>query len=396
MKLLLQVKNSAPALASRAMWIRMNLTRMERLLGAILFVVALRLAQARTGAPIAFDFRAMWEAGNALLHAQPLYRVPDFVYPPFAALVFAPFAELTYPNAAYVYSVIQVLLPMAAALLLAVVLSRQHRWLLAGIFAVLLLKADVYTDSLTTYNPSLLFVLPFVSVVLLWSRQRWAPGALILGLSLAMKPLLVLLILIPLLRRDWRTATFTAIAAAVPTAILLPFVHDLNGLAALPGRILRGTSLHGEFQVFNVSLSSVAVVHPSLQALLLVMRVALLIGVALLVWRVRNKNLSAVELTVLAGALGMTLPVLGSLNEIHYCLLALPPCAALLSGRMGLPAHFFALIAFVVLWFPLSNLHASLNESGAQLRWAAGSTLTLFACCLARFPSPAVRQGTRA
>ena len=354
-----------------------------------LLVIALHLARSRLGAPVGVDFRAVWGAGRALLAGRPLYQVPEFVYPPFAALVFVPLATLKIADAANIYSVIQVALPLVASVILGVSLSPRHRWLVASVCAVLLMKADVFVDSLFLYNPSLLFVLPLVAIVFYWLRSQWTTGAVLLGFTLAVKPLLLLLIMVPLLRRDWRSAGCAAGSATLLTLGMLPFTHDLPGLAALPGRILHGTDLHGLAQVLNVSLGSVGIVHPGWNAAVAVLRVFLTGAVGWLLWRTRNTVLSPVDMTVVAGALALTLPVVGSLSEIHYCVLALPACAALLSGRLGTPARILGGVAFLVLCFPLFNLHLN-NVSGEvlQLRWAFGSALTLLACCLARFTPP--------
>ena len=352
----------------------------------MLFVIALVLARSRLGAPEVVDFHAVWGAGRALLLGHPLYQVPEFVYPPFAALVFLPLATLKIADAAYIYSVIQVALPLVASLVLGVTLSPRHRWLMASVYAVLLMKADVFVNSLFLYNPSLLFVLPLVAIAFYWSRSKWTIGAVLLGFTLAVKPLLLLLVVVPLLRRDWRSAGYAAGSATLLTLAMLPFTHDLHGLAALPGRILHGTDLLGPAQALNVSLGSVGTVHPGWYAAVSVLRVFLTGAVGWLLWRTRNTSLSPVEMTVVVGALALTLPVVGSLSEIHYCVLALPACAALLSGRMGTLARFLGGIACLVLCFPLFNLHLN-NVSGdvVQLRWAFGSALTLLACCLARF-----------
>jgi hypothetical protein len=87
----------------------------------------------------------------------------------------------------------------------------------------------------------------------------------------------------------------------------------------------------------------------------------------------------------------MLLPVTGSLNEVHYCLLALPLCAALLTGRGGGPAQVLGAIALLVLWVPLGFFQESSNAVDAQLRWAAGSSLALLAACAARLPAMTAR-----
>jgi len=235
--------------------------------------------------------------------------------------------------------------------------------------------------------------LPLVVIALLWARGLWVPGAVIVGLSIAVKPLLVLLVLVPLFRRDYRTATAAALAAVIPTLIMLPFVHDMPGLLALPLQILNGTELHGQWQAANVSLVSVAVVHPSWEPAIWVVRVALGIAVGSLIWRSRTWSLTATSAIVLLGALALTLPVIGSINEVHYCLLALPPCAAMATGRLGRASQIMGLLAAAVLISPIYYLGLSMDQlEPSQLRWALGSTLALAACCTASPTSSASEQ----
>ena len=113
---------------------------------------------------------------------------------------------------------VQVVVPLVAAGILGASLAPRNRLAASGLLAVVLCKSDVYVQSLALYNPSLLFVLPLVVIGLLWSRGKWVSGAVILGLSIAVKPLLVLLVLIPLFRRDYRTALVAVSAAVVPNA----------------------------------------------------------------------------------------------------------------------------------------------------------------------------------
>lgn len=129
--------------------------------GVLLWIAALYLAVRAVGAPMAIDFPPMYGAGSALLRGEPLYAVPRFVAP-FAATLFAPFAVADYDTAAYAYSVVQVVVPLAAAGLVGASLAPRHRVAASGLCAVVLSKSDVFVQSLGLFNPSLLFVLPLV------------------------------------------------------------------------------------------------------------------------------------------------------------------------------------------------------------------------------------------
>lgn len=329
------------------------------------------------------DFPILYHAGSAVLHGQPLYAtVPAFWYPPFGAVFFAPWAFLSEPQAASIYAWVQVCLTTAAAALVGAHLFPRHRALASGLGAAVLLNTAVYTETLFIGNPSLLMLVPLVVVVVLWVRGRWLVGAVVLGISLAVKPLLLLLLVLPLLRRQFTAFAAACLVAGAATLLALPFVHDWAGLTDLPVRLATARDQRGPFQVYAVALSNVGSLHPGWVWPLGALRVVLAVGVLTLLVRSRGWPMTFSNTTVLAGALALCLPVVGPLSEAHYCVMALPACWCLALRRHGAFAQVVSIAAIAVLSLPLALGGVHLYDRQNQVRWALGSALALTACCL--------------
>lgn len=369
---------------ARSFW-----SRAELVIAAAVWLAVAALIHSRVGATGGQDFGPFYDAGAAVRAGRPIYSVPLFVYPPFAALVAVPFTYFG-KNAGHLYTYIQVFVPVLAAAIAGGLLYRKNWILASGVLSLILLKSDMYVDALPTYNLSLLFVLPFVIIAIYWTRQRWLLGAVLLAISVSIKPLLLGLFAIPLLRRKWREVGIAIAVGIVLTALGAAFSHDLHGLLHLPGRIAGGTNLHGDQQVYNVSLASVGVVHPGLKWLMYLLRAVLIASSATVLWRSRAWKLDFDNACVIAGVAALAPAVCGGLSEIHYGILAFVPCAVLVVGRGGRVAQAIAIIGGLDLCLPLYNLHINvLIGSSHQVRWASAQTLVLIACIvgLARWPA---------
>lgn len=355
--------------------------RLEVAAGIVIWIVVALLAERRFGASGAYDLRPIYLSGVAVRTGSPIYDVPEFVYPPFAALVAVPLSLLRYPLATHVYSVIQIIFPVGAVAWLGSVLFQRHKILASGIFGLILLKSDVFVNSLFVFNPGLLFILPLVAIIICWSAGHWKTGVVVLAISVAFKPLLILLFLLPLLRRRWPDVTLGVAVTAILTFAGIMFSHDFRGLLRLPDQILTGTNLHGPLQSGNISLSSIGIIYPSFGWPLYALRISLVFLAALALWRSRSWRLTLDLTGISTGMLALVLPVCGSISEIHYSLLGLPAAAILLLGRQGRLPQFLAGCGILLLCAPLHNLHLpNLSDHAAQLRWGIGQATILVAC----------------
>ena len=330
-----------------------------------------------------YDFRPMYQAASALLEGQPIYATPMFGYPPFAAVAFVPLAVLDWPVANQVYVVLQHIVAMAGSALLGATLFARHRLLGAAAVTLGLLGSQFFWSSMHLYNVSLLMLLPLVAVARLWSRERWTLGAVVLGVSLAVKPLLLLLFLVPVVRRRWTAVAWGAGVVLVLTVVGALLSNDLGGLLDLPRRVLVGASQLGDVQIRNVSPSSIGIVYPELSAVMTVLRVFLAVGIVATLWRIRRWPNSFEAMLVVTGILAMTMPLIGTLSEVHYGVLAFPVGVAMLTGRLGRPAQIVALLGALPLAIVLHGLN---DAAAAQIQLCFGQVVILIATFLTRQP----------
>jgi len=197
---------------------------------AILAVIH-RTIVVTTNGNITDDFKPVYRAALNFRHGWDIYNEhfdyvdPHYLYPPGGTLIMAPFGYLPFAESRYLF----IALNSAAIIIAAYVLLRMFNFRLTSVAAPALLLAMFCTESVTN---TLVFTningcILLLEVLFLWwlldgrvSRQWWA--GISIGLALVVKPVLLPLLLLPLLNRQWR---------AVVAAIVLPVAFNL---AALP------------------------------------------------------------------------------------------------------------------------------------------------------------------
>jgi arabinofuranan 3-O-arabinosyltransferase len=306
-----------------------------------------------------------------------------FGYPPFAALAFVPFAVLDWPTANHFYVVFQVCVAMAGSALLGATLFHRHRFVGAAAVTLALLGSQFFWRSVHLYNVSLLMMLPLVTVSLLWSRSAWKVGTLVLGVSVAVKPLLALVFLVPLARRHFSALMSGVALVLVLTAVGAFFSHDIDGLVDLPRRVLLGANELGDVQIFNVSPNSIGIIYPQVAPAMIALRIALGAGIVATMWRSRQWTNTFEAMLIVTGVLAMTMPLVGTLSEIHYSILAFPMAVAMGTGRLGRPAQAASLLGLVLLGIPFHDLG---DDAATQIQLCAGQVLVMVAAFLAREP----------
>ncbi|MCV7193536.1 glycosyltransferase family 87 protein [Mycolicibacterium brumae] len=163
------------------------------------------------------NFRRGWDIYNEHLE----YVDPHYLYPPGGTLLLAPFGFL--PEFASRFWFVGI--NSAAIILAAMVLVRLFKFKLTSVALPALLLAMYCTESVTNtlvftnINGCILLAEALFFHWLLTGRKRdeWLAGAAI-GLTLTLKPLLGVLLLLPLLNRQWR---------ALVTAFAVPLTFNL-------------------------------------------------------------------------------------------------------------------------------------------------------------------------
>jgi arabinofuranan 3-O-arabinosyltransferase len=312
MKRALATWRSQPAWARRALW------------PAAIVAYLLQVIVAADAGYSAFDLLPVWQAANAFIHHSDPYAVSDvvpFLYPPSALPLLAPFGALPWFVARGGFFVFEVLaLPAAMALCLRGV----SRPVLAAYGGAALLGRALFepaTSALVLHNFTVVSFVGEALFLFLASRGRWVAAGTVLGFSLALKPLAVLLIVVPLLYRQWRSA---AVAVAIPTGLsllALPFIVG-NGFFTHVIDFLTSPDAGG---VFNASLTSLG------NHLELPTWITLLVRIAVLLLALRAANQVSrrspndwVSLAEVAGVLMLAQLLCFSLTWTHYGLLLVP------------------------------------------------------------------------
>jgi alpha-1,2-mannosyltransferase len=292
----------------------------------------------------AVDFDVFVNASRRLLRGQAAYADPRVTYPPSALVLFAPFAVLPRTIA------------HACALVLSVAsiawgtsrfVPRRLRPAAAG---AALLTAPAW-NALFWLNVNGLLVAAIAVCIHAAARGRWRRFAVALGLSIALKPVAIALVIVALLaRRPLAALGALTIPAALSIMAALVAVDPFHFVkTALP--VLLGGSA---WSINNVSIAGVTRAAGTPGAVVVLLQLALVGSAAVLVhhrWR-RGDSMRVVDVaTVLLATSFLVSP----LAWRHYGVLLLPGLASLVARPRRRSLDVVAAILVAVPWVhPLS------------------------------------------
>ena len=205
----------------------------------------------------ASDFIPVWNAARDLIAGGQPYHQPGFVYPPSATLLFAPLGLLTFDRAHLIFHAVN-----AVGILFATFLAfRTFKVDLSSIaapaltFAVFLsapVRLTLYTE-----NVNGIILAAAMAAFICAVARRWTAAGLAFGVTLAIKPVLMPLLMLFVFVRQWRAV---ASAVAVPvflSAIALPFFGGASSFVTdvIPF-LLKGN--YAENYIINTSLRGAA------------------------------------------------------------------------------------------------------------------------------------------
>jgi arabinofuranan 3-O-arabinosyltransferase len=339
---------------------------------AVAVLVALQVSRPLSG----LDTHVYWQAAREMAHGLSPYTVHGFVYPPFAAVLIKPLGHLGWPAARLVGSTVAVLAIMltvgfSCRALRIRLLSRKVATLTA-----LLVAGHLFYTSASLGNVSAVIAALLAAFYLATSRDAdWAAGA-VLGLSLAIKPLLLPIIVVPLLWARWRVLVAAAAAAAAGTGIGALLVPDSGWFfsRALP---FLWKAHPTSYDPLNSTLTSVGHLAGVPTDMVAVARVLTVIAAAFVAVAVRMKRprLDALAAVTVGSAALLVQFCAGGLTEDHFLLTLIPLFVTLVCDEtylwplLGWPA--------AIAISELVSAPTSWYGAGVRAKWSANTSVRL-------------------
>ncbi|MGW4635709.1 glycosyltransferase family 87 protein [Nocardia sp. NPDC004415] len=273
------------------------------------------------------DFKPVYTALAAFVRHEPVYTAnlssvdPHYLYPPGGTLLLAPMALFDEATGRTVFLLLNLFAAILAVYLLLRMFGYSLRSPLAPVAYFALFLSEALVNTLTFGNVNGLFFLAEVGFLLLLLRRRDIAAGVVLGLTIAIKPILAPLLLLPVVRRQWSTVVVAAVLPVAATAIAWPlaadpghyFVHNLPYSLAVR-------------DYYNSSLSGFGVYYDIPAGAILAVRVLLAATVVIslwLLWRYyREQELFFV--TTVSGVLLTGEFVLSSLGQQYYSMFLFP------------------------------------------------------------------------
>ena len=291
-------------------------------------ILALWRAHAALGnGSVGWDLNPLRIAGDDLRSGHSIYSNPNFVYPPPAALVGWALSFARPHTVAAVYTYCEVIAIGLTVLVLRGCL-RPQRWQLAvsAVVAGLLLRGDLVNSILWLDNASVLLVLPCAFVLVRMGDGKWRSGAVVLGLTLLLKPVLLPLILVPLVLRHWRAVAETIGVVVIGLLVSVPLTNGAGSIGQVVRHLAGGSNLTGWQAVFNTSLAQFGDYHHVPTGLTILARLIVVATAGMAIVRVtRGTRNPTRPLVVALGTLLLSAVFLaGPLAENHYLILLIP------------------------------------------------------------------------
>lgn len=267
------------------------------------------------------NFRRGWDIYNEHFD----YVDPHYLYPPGGTLLMAPFGYLPEYPSRYLFILINTVAILAAWYLL----LRMFNYTLSSVAAPALLLAMFCTETVTNtlvftnINGCVLLAEMLFLRGLLDGRigRQWWAGAAI-GLTLTLKPVLLPLLLLPVLNRQWRTLVPAFVIPVVVNAAAWPLVSDPMDFVTRTVPYFLGTR-----DYFNSSIEGNGVYFGLPTWLIVFLRILftlLAIGALWLLYRHYRTRDPRFWLTNSAGVLLLWSFLVSSLAQGYYSMMLFP------------------------------------------------------------------------
>jgi arabinofuranan 3-O-arabinosyltransferase len=343
----------------------------------------------------AVDFRPVWEGVTAFLHGGHPYSVNLFVYPPSSLLLFAPIGFVGFDAARLAFILFDAALILVAAALCLRLFQVSRRSLMVPVFCLAVILSAPVGTTIHLGNVNGLVFAGECAFLLAAARERWAMAGWLLGLTLAIKPVLAPLLLLFVFARQWGAIARAALLPCALSAVALFFAEAGNEFFTITVPfLLEGNA--SDLQGFNMSLEGTgnALGVPSL--VIGAVRAASVALVGLLLWlRMREREDSFAWLLDATGLVLIATLLAFSFSWSYYALY-LVPVLVLIATRASRarrwalwPALFLIASPDVFIWRHSSPLASDL----ATVRVTAGLLLLIVGFAAGLLPQRLGRFG---
>jgi len=281
----------------------------------------------RGGPKLGWDLVTCWRAERVFAHGGQPYSLAAtgdrlFLYPPSALLVLRPLAALSLRELQVLGLLATAGLMWAAVMISAAVLGRRWWGLTAAVVVLALRWAQPMLAELSLENVTVICTFGLVVFYLLATKGHWVPAGFVIGLTLSVKPLLLVVLLVFVLARKWAALAVALAVPAVLNAAAFAVVKDpsevFSKLPSLLNRSGSGVLLNSAW----VDVLRTLGVPDYLTILVRLATVALVLLAAW--WSWQQLDDLAVRIITTSSVLLIGTYLAGTLSENHFMLTLVP------------------------------------------------------------------------
>ncbi|GAA1480610.1 arabinofuranan 3-O-arabinosyltransferase [Gordonia sinesedis] len=274
------------------------------------------------------DFTPVYNAALNFLNRRPVYGEnldtvdPHYLYPPSGSLLMSPMALIDPERSRWIFIGLSVVALIACGYLITRLFGYSARsWVFPVVMFVFFSTETVaHTLIFTNFNAFVLLGMLAFLILMMKRQDLWA--GVPLGLTVAVKPVLLPLLLLPLLNRQWRVFITAIGVPLVLNAVAWPLSVD-------PGSFVSRTLpyLGTARDYYNSSIAGNGIYFGVADWLVLLLRIAFILMAAFGLWflyRYYRTTNELLWLTTSSGVLLGTTFLVGSLGQGYYSMLLFP------------------------------------------------------------------------
>ncbi|WP_421958323.1 glycosyltransferase family 87 protein [Prescottella subtropica] len=273
------------------------------------------------------DYAPVYQAALRFLNREDVYTAnfnsvdPHYLYPPSGTLLMAPIAILDPEKSRWLFILVNAIAVIAALYLLLKMFGLALDSVAAPILLLAAFSTETVTNTLVFSNINGLVLLGEIAFLFLLMRRKdlWSGAAI--GLTFAVKPILAPLLLLPLVRGQWKVFVTAAGIPLILTAVAWP-------LAADPWAFVEHTLpyLLESRDYFNSAIVGNGTYYGLPLVMIWALRLGFVAMVAVSLWLLyryyRHDELFFV--TTASGVLVAASFLIGSLGQLYYSMLLFP------------------------------------------------------------------------